>query len=251
MTKVISVKNLSFSYDNYNVLENISFDVFQNDFFAILGPNGGGKSTLLKLILGLITPQNGNIEVFGKNPKSASRSVGYVPQNTNINPHFPISALDVVLMGYDRQKKVFLKHSKENIQRAEQLLEDVGVSNFYKKRMFDYSGGQRQRIMIARAMFANPDILLLDEPTSNIDVQGQKQIFELLKKLNEKVTILVVSHDIATALDYATTIGYVNQKLSYHKSHPLNTSPMISQFKISGQHFCEIELMQMLKKGLM
>lgn len=248
---IISIKNLSFKYDNQSVLDDISLNISKNDFLAIIGPNGGGKSTLLKLLLGLISPNNGEIKIFNANPKINNEQIGYVPQNTNINLDFPINALDVVLMGYNRKEKVFFNHSDQNIQKAYDLLKKVGIDDVSKNKISSLSGGQRQRVMIARALFSNPSILILDEPTASIDAIGQKQIFELLKELNKTITIIVVSHDISMALDYATTIAYVNKKLSFHKSHPIDAKPFIQKFTVAGQHFCEIEMMQMLKKGLM
>ena len=244
MRKIIEIENLSFGYDANLVLENINLQITKNEFLAIIGPNGGGKSTLLKIILGLEKPKSGKITA--KNLK-----IGYVPQNTNINLNFPITALDVVLMGYDRKNKIFFSHPKENLNKAYAILKTVNMEQFAQNKISSLSGGQRQRIMIARALFGNPSALVLDEPTSNIDSEGQKQIFELLKKLNENITIIVVSHDISIALDYADTIAYINKKISSHKSNPIDSSSFVEKFRKNGQHFCEIEMMQMLKKGLL
>lgn len=244
MCKIIKIENLSFGYDNNLVLENINLEIATNEFLAIIGPNGGGKSTLLKIILGLEKPKHGTIVTQNSN-------IGYVPQNTNINLNFPITARDVVLMGYDRRNKIFFSHPQENIDKANEILKIVNMEQFASSKISSLSGGQRQRVMIARALFGDPQILVLDEPTSNIDSEGQKQIFELLKKLNEKMTIIVVSHDISVALDYADSIAYVNKKISSHKSNPIDSTSFMEKFKKDGQHFCEIEMMQMLKKGLL
>lgn len=241
--KIIELKNISFDYGSQNVLKDVNLNIHKGDFLAVIGPNGGGKTTILKLILGLLKPKKGDIFLAEKN-------IGYVPQNTDINLNFPITALDVVLMGYDRKQKVFFFHNKQNIKRAYEVLEQVGAKDIGSKKISSLSGGQRQRVLIARALFGNPSILILDEPTASLDAIGQKQIFELLKTLNEQMTIIVVSHDISMALDYADSIAYINKKISYHKSNPIDSTPFIKQFSTKGQHFCEIEMMQMLKKGL-
>lgn len=242
--KIIQIKNLSFDYGNQNILDCVNLDVQEGDFLAIIGPNGGGKTTLIKIIIGLLKPKNGEILISNNN-------IGYVPQNTDINLHFPITVQDVVLMGYDRKEKVFFFHNKANIEKAKAALVQVGAEHVVHKKISSLSGGERQRVLIARALFGNPSILILDEPTASLDAVGQKQIFELLKTLNQKMTIIVVSHDISMALDYADSIAYVNKKISYHKSNPIDSAPFIKQFSAKGQHFCEIEMMQMLKKGLL
>lgn len=244
---LINVTNLSFGYDHQNILQNINIQINERDFLVIIGPNGGGKSTFIKLLLGLLKPTCGSIQMDQENI-----SLGYVPQNTNINLAFPITAIDVVLMGYPKKSKIFFKHPKEHIQKTNELLQLVGIEESLRRNLISsLSGGQRQRVMIARALFSDPKILILDEPTASIDAIGQKQIFELLKKLNENMTIIVVSHDISVALDYASSLAYINQKLSYHKSSPIETGNFVGQFRTKDQHFCEIEMMQMLKKGLL
>ena len=247
MKKAIEIKNLSFSYDNQVVLEDINLIVNQYDFLAIIGPNGGGKSTLLKLILGIKDIKKGRIEIFEKNHLENLVKVGYVPQNTNVNIDFPITVHEVVLMGHSQEKSnTFFNfgYNKHQKQCAINSLEKVGMKEFASKRIGSLSGGQRQRVMIARALCSNPDILLLDEPTASIDVNGQKQIYELLKELNKNITVIVVSHDISVILGFASKVAHINKKLSYHDidSTKLNLNS-------KDEHFCEVELLQMLNNN--
>ncbi len=241
---VIEIKNLSFAYDKQIILENVNLKVEEKDFLAIIGPNGGGKSTLLKLILGINTLKTGSISVLGKKPAQSLTQIGYVPQNTNINTDFPIKVIEVVLMGHVEGKRPLFGYGKHEVLCAMGALEQVGMADFAQTKIGSLSGGQRQRIMIARALCAHPQILVLDEPTSSIDITGQKDIYDLLKVLNEYITIIVVSHDISVILEYAEKVAHVNKKLSYH-----DISDMQSTFHAQGndEHFCEIELLQMLK----
>jgi zinc transport system ATP-binding protein len=240
---VIEIKNLSFAYDKQVILENVNLTVEEKDFLAIIGPNGGGKSTLLKLILGIITPKEGSISVLGKAPSKSLTHIGYVPQNTNINTDFPIKVIEVVMMGHVGTKRSLIGYGKEELLCAMGALAQVGMENFAQTKIGALSGGQRQRVMIARALCAHPKILILDEPTSSIDITGQKEIYELIKMLNESITIVVVSHDISVILEYASKAAHVNKTLSYH-----DISDKKRMFHTHGdeEHFCEVELLQML-----
>ncbi len=221
---ILSIKNLSYSYSKENVLEDINLEVKKGDFLSIIGPNGGGKSTLLKLILGLLKPQQGEI-ILNEN------RIGYVPQNTNININFPIKVWEVVSLGYKPSSKV-----KEQVQK---VLEQVSMSGFYDKKISQLSGGQRQRVFIARALFNSPKLLILDEPTSSLDPKSSKNIYELLKELNHDKTIIVVSHDLSVIAKYASKIAYINKTVFLHDS---------PNFELNDdKHFCEVELMQMLE----
>ena len=241
LENVITVSNLSFSYEKQRVLENINFEIKKNDFLTIIGPNGGGKSTLLKLILGINDIKEGTIKIFGKEHLGQISKIGYVPQNTNVNLTFPITVLEVVMMGQNNLQKRLFGYKKEEKQRALEVLEKVRMEEFTKNKISDLSGGQRQRVLIARALFSNPEILLLDEPTSNIDINGCEQIYSTLEELNKEITVIVVSHDISVILKYASKAFYINKKLS---NHDLTT--MKDEFKSIDSHVCEIELLEML-----
>ncbi len=240
---VIDIKGLSFAYDKQIVLEDINLTVEAKDFLAIIGPNGGGKSTLLKLILGLYRYKKGHISVLSNQSSNNLSQIGYVPQDTNINTNFPIKVIEVVLMGYNTKKRRLFGYGKDEISFATSALAQVGMSSFAQNKIGSLSGGQRQRVMIARALCAKPQILILDEPTSSIDITGQKEIYQLLKELNKKITIVVVSHDISVILEYANRVAHINKRLSYHdisnKEHSFNINNNL-------EHFCEVELLEML-----
>jgi zinc transport system ATP-binding protein len=240
---LIEIENLSFSYDKDLVLENLNLEVDEKDFLVLIGPNGGGKSTLMKLILGINIVQKGSIKIFNQPPHKSFTQIGYVPQNTNINTDFPIKAIEVVMMGHNTHKRPFFGYKKEEVAHATSILKQVGMEEFAHKKIGSLSGGQRQRVMIARALCANPKILLLDEPTSSIDADGQKQIYELLKELNKKITVIVVSHDLSVVLECATKVAHINKKLSFH-----DLSSVKKEFEVNENHLCEVELIQMLGK---
>lgn len=241
--KVIEVKNLSFAYDKELVLEDINLEVNERDFLVLIGPNGGGKSTLVKLILGMYEPLRGSIKILNQPQGKQRTSIAYVPQNTNINVDFPIQAIEVVMMGHRSNKTALFGYKKEEKAHALHVLEQVGMKEEAHKKIGSLSGGQRQRVMIARALCSNPKILMLDEPTSSIDADGQKQIYQLLQELSKKVTIVVISHDISVVLEYATKVAHINKKLAFH-----DLSSLKKEFAFDEKHICEVELMQMLAK---
>jgi len=235
---LIEIKNLFHKYDNVEVLENINLEIKRDDFIAIIGPNGGGKSTLLKLILGIIDVQKGTIK-----KRLKTYEIGYVPQNTNLNIDFPITALEVVLMGHKISRKKLFGYSKEDMVCAISSLKQVGMSEYANKKIGSLSGGQRQRVFIARALCTNPKILFLDEPTASIDVQGQQEIYKLLKELNKMVAIVVVSHDLSILLNYTKSVVHINRSLVYHE-----LDEIIKNVQISNNHLCEVELLAALGK---
>ncbi len=229
----IKIKNLNFSYEKELVLQDINLEFNSCDFLAIIGPNGGGKSTLLKLILGLLKPINGNIEF-------ANHSLTYVPQNVNANKIFPITCLEVVLMGRLKGRRFY---GKEDYEKARKALEQVGMLDLAHKNVNALSGGQRQRVFIARALCSEAKIILLDEPTSSIDTNGQIQIYSLLKKLNENLGIIVVSHDVNVAVGFADKVAYVNKTLFMHNIAKDEVKQrVLEKLKSSSSHVCPMEL---------
>ncbi len=252
-SKVIEIDNVNFSYGKQKALSNITFNVKEYQFTAVIGPNGGGKSTLVKLMLGLLEPNGGSVKILNMQPKNAREFVGYVPQYIDVNLDFPITVLDVVMMGNKKEhlkesisifKRLFpIKYSDIEIKCAYSTLQKVGMQDYIDRKIGDLSGGQRQRVMIARALCSHPKLLILDEPTSNIDPQGQKEIFELLKELNKDLTIFVVSHDLAVVSEYAQKIIYINREAFVHD---LGDDTLGATSKSNG-HFCQVEMMQMLK----
>lgn len=239
---IIDIKKLSYSIKKEEILKDIDLEVQQKDFLVIIGPNGGGKSTLLKLILGIYQVKSGSISIQNTDSTDKLDIIGYVPQNTNINLNFPIKVIEVVMMGFASKKTLF-GYAKEDINLANKLLEQVGMKEYADQKIGSLSGGQRQRVMIARALFAHPKILILDEPTSSIDVEGQGKIYDLLQELNKEITVIVVSHDLSVILNYATKVAHINKKLSFH-----DMSSFENSFDTQKEHICEVELLEMLGK---
>jgi len=225
---VIDIKDLSFSYNHSLVLDTAGLKIQERDFVSIVGPNGGGKTTLLKLILGLLTPREGEIRIFGRSPEEARPWIGYMPQHARLDPQFPVSVYDVVLMGRLGEFNKFGPYSLTDKGRALDALKEV---NLYKERHRSFatlSGGQQQRALIARALSCEPRLLLLDEPTSSLDILVEGEFYELLKALNKRLTVVIVSHDVGFVSQFVKTIVCVNQKVA---SHPIQeiTSEIISQ----------------------
>ena len=182
--RVVHMREIGFAYNGESVLRDVNLDIYRGDYIAMIGPNGGGKTTLLKLILGLLKPHSGTIRINGAPPSRATTNIGYVPQYAHTNSSFPISVMDVVLMGMlDRRKHRFGKKAARR-REALRALEQLGMADRSEKRIGELSGGQRQRVFIARALVTRPQLLLLDEPTSGIDTKGQADFYALLKDLN-------------------------------------------------------------------
>jgi len=241
--KPVEVKNVNFAYEKDRVLEDINFSLNKDDFLAIIGPNGGGKSTLLKLILGIIKPSSGEIKIFGKSPEKNYLKLGYVPQDTNINKSFPIKVMDVVLQGRLGLSKKFWGFGKEDRKICLEALEKVGAEAYKDKRIGDLSGGQRQRVFIARALATDADILVLDEPTASIDSKGQISLYATLKELNKDKCIITVSHDVNVVLGFVKKVAYVNKSIYIHDSPAQNKSEILKDFSLSDDHVCPVELM--------
>ena len=229
---VIEIENLSFSYDGFQVLDDVNLTVDEGDFLSIVGPNAGGKTTLLKLILGLIRPTSGNVRVFGNPPIKARSRIGYMPQHTSLDPLFPVSVMDVVLMGRlgnGTKLGLFRRSDKE---AAADALRQVELYEVRNRPFSALSGGQAQRVLIARALVSRPELLLLDEPTSNIDAVVETELFEILNHLNEQMTVAVVTHDLGFVSQYVKRVACVNRRVVVHPTSEI-TGEMINE--IYGQ----------------
>ncbi len=221
MNSVVTVKNLWVGLGEQVILEDVNLKVRERDFLGIIGPNGGGKTTLLKVVLGLIKPDQGSVRVLGTTPENARKRIGYLPQRSLFDQSFPTTALQVVLMGRYGRGGLFRRYSSGDRQAALEALESVGMASYAQRSIGAFSGGEQQRIFVARALVSEPELLLLDEPAAGIDVAQQKEFYELLGELNEKITIVMVSHDISAVSRYVDKIACVNQKLYYHDSKEL------------------------------
>ncbi len=196
---VIKSNNLFFQYEETPVLENVSFVIAPGEFVGIFGPNGGGKTTLLKLLLGFLKPQKGSLEILGGSPKIAREKMGYVPQISHLDRQFPITVLEVVMMGC-LDKSPWHSYTKDAKEKARAALAEVGMLDFHDHSFGTLSGGQAQRVLIARALVSKPTILLLDEPTASVDASAEESIYKLLEHLKGTMTIIMVTHDLQVML---------------------------------------------------
>jgi zinc transport system ATP-binding protein len=222
--EIIKLENVSFSYNEGEFLKSVSLSIYEDDFLGIIGPNGGGKTTLLKLILGLLKPKKGKITVFGDTPRASRESIGYLPQFKNIDFDFPITALEIVILSR-AGKNVFTRYSEYDRQKAEKAFRSLGIWNLRYKKLNELSGGERQRVFIARALTNDPKILLLDEPMSNLDIHIQEEFYRMLKELNKKIAIVIVDHDLEMVSKYAKEVVCVNRcnthTIRYHYADSL------------------------------
>lgn len=222
MAPVIRIENLSFAYEQQPVLSQVGLAVADGEFLGIIGPNAGGKSTLLKIMLGLLKPQSGRVEILGGSPAQARQNIGYVPQYPAFARDFPISVEQVVLMGRLRGFGLLPGYSKLDREIAHRVLAEVGMESLAHARIGTLSGGQMQRVLLARALACEPKILMLDEPTANIDQRAESDIFDLLRSLNQRMTILVVSHDIAFISSYVRRVACLNRTLVVHDTQEID-----------------------------
>lgn len=227
---IIQIENVSFSYNEALVLENVNLAIQAGDFASIVGPNGGGKTTLLKLMLGLLIPKTGRIRVFGKSPKSARKNIGYMPQYAALDPQFPVRILDVVLMGRLGSGRGFGPFSKQDRKAAQKVLAQVNLEELSLRPFSSLSGGQKQRVLIARALVSEPKILLLDEPTSNLDMQVEGAFFDLLKNLNEHLTVLLVSHDLAFVSQHVKNVVCVKKEVHMHPTDEISQEAILNMY---------------------
>jgi zinc transport system ATP-binding protein len=239
---IVEIKNVFFAYNGQTVLEGINLDIRQGDFIAMIGPNGGGKTTLLKLILGLLKPGKGSIRVLGDTTEKASHQIGYVPQDVHINRGFPITAMDIVLMGKLQPDRRWAKSSAQDRQEALNALKRLEIETFANSKIGELSGGQRQRVFIARALVSQPKLLLLDEPTASIDAKGQAEFYSLLKTLNKDIPILVVSHDLVAISTYVKSVACVNKRLHYHNQAEITGEMLEEMYPCTDEEVCPVEL---------
>jgi len=234
---VISVHGVSFAYDGDLVLRDVCLEVAPRDFACMVGPNGGGKTTLLKLILGLLAPAAGRIRVFGGPPQEARTRIGYMPQHAQVDLRFPVSVADVVLMGRLGRAEIMGPYRRAHRDAAWQALREVGLYDLRQRPFGTLSGGQRQRTLIARALASEPELLLLDEPTANLDAPAESDLYELLRRLNERLTIVMVTHDLGFVSRFVRTVICVNRCVVVHPTSEI-TGEIIRE--IYGADVCMI-----------
>jgi zinc transport system ATP-binding protein len=231
MTPLLLIQDLEFSYDKTPVLQGVNLLIQEKEFIGIFGPNGGGKTTLLQLILGFLRPQKGKISLLGKDPQETRQRVGYVPQSLRFDQEFPLTVLDLVLMGALNQLNWLGRYPSEVQDKAATLLARVGLKGKEKTPFGALSGGQAQKALIARSLLSEPLLLILDEPTAHVDPEGERSIHELLMELKTQMAILMVTHDLQTILDKVGRLLCVqNRVLS------LKTSEVCEHFALGLYH---------------
>lgn len=238
----IEIKNLDAGYDGNVIIENINLELRENDFLALIGPNGGGKSTLFKAILGLIKPMKGTVKIFGEEPTGFARDIGYVPQYEELDAQYPISAREVVMMGMRSNKGLRPFYTEEEKEAAEKAMEYTEVIDFAHKRISQLSGGQRRRVYLARALASRPAVLMLDEPTASLDPSMQDCTYDILRRLNsEGVAIMLITHDISSVIRDVKRVACLNRKII------VNDEPEITQEMVELGYHCPPEIVHLGK----
>jgi zinc transport system ATP-binding protein len=230
--KLLELKNISAGYNGKTAIQNASIRINSDDFIGIIGPNGGGKTTLIKVILGLIKPYQGKIINY---LSEGGSSIGYLPQINQFDKKFPISVKDTILAGFINNARLTLRFSKEQKDRANSLMVKMGIEDYKIKPIGELSGGQMQRVFLCRALVSNPKLLILDEPNTFVDNKFENELYEILKELNKDISIVMVSHDVGMISSYVKTIACVNKEVHYHESN------IISQEQLNAYN-CPIQL---------
>ena len=244
-TPIIEIKNLSAGYDGRTVLHDVNLNIYERDFLGIIGPNGGGKTTLIKCILGLLKPTGGEIifhieqnDNHFQIPTSSSEiSLGYLPQYNSIDRKFPISVEEVILSGLSIQKSLTSRFTPEQKEKGKQIVSRMGLEGLEHRAIGQLSGGQLQRALLGRAIISDPSALILDEPSTYIDKRFEARLYELLAEINKECAIILVSHDIGTVLQQVKSIACVNETLDYHPDTEVTTEWLEKNFN------CPIELL--------
>ncbi len=245
MSTILKLNNVNFSYQQFTVLENISLEMQAGDFAALIGPNGGGKTTLIKLILGLLKADSGDIQLFDGSVAKNTKYLSYVPQYANFSFDFPISVQDTVIQGCLKNRSLRAKgisnmlgwYTQEDYQQAKQAMIETYTWEYRDQAIATLSGGQLQRVMVARALAGKPKLLLLDEPTANIDERSEKDIFDLFKELNKRMSIIVISHDIGFVSSYVNQVFCLNKSLVCHQADVVDNDSIHSLY---GDHISSV-----------
>lgn len=234
---IIQLNDISAAYDGKTVLSRVNLNVYEHDFLGVIGPNGGVKTTLIKLILGLLKPVSGTIRFYKNGKEVPEITMGYLPQYNSIDKKFPISVYEVVLSGLSKQKSLLHRYSPEQHEQVRRIISRMGLEGLEGRAIGELSGGQLQRALLGRALVSNPEVVILDEPNTYIDKRFEAKLYSLLEEINKERAIILVSHDIGTVLQNVKTIACVNETLDYHPDTEVPTEWL-------EEHFgCPIELL--------
>jgi zinc transport system ATP-binding protein len=217
----IEIDDLHFAYDRTAIFSNDRLYIRPAQFACVVGPNGGGKTTLLKLLLGLLEPGAGTIRVLGRPPRQARADIGYVPQHARMDSQFPVSVMDVALMGRLGKTRRLGPYRRDDRRAVAQALDQVGLAGLIGRQFSELSGGQQQRVLIARCLSARPRLLLLDEPTANLDAKAERELLGLLQQLSRDLTVLLVTHDVGFVSELVNTVICVNHNIGVHPTAAL------------------------------
>ena len=216
MNTIIQINRVSAGYEGKNVLSKVDLKVYERDFLGIIGPNGGGKTTLIKCILGLHRPNEGNIRFYKAGKEVSEINMGYLPQYNTIDRKFPISVYEVVLSGLSKQKALLSRYNAKHHEQTRRIIARMGLEGLENRSIGELSGGQLQRTLLGRALVSNPEVVILDEPNTYIDKRFEAKLYSLLEEINRERAIILVSHDIGTVLKNVKTIACVNETVHYH-----------------------------------
>ena len=221
MESIVLLSNVTVRYDDYVAIERVNLEIFADDFICIIGPNGGGKTTLIKAILGTI-PYSGEVNIAPSLFNGNKRLIGYLPQHSTFDRNFPISVLEVVMSGLQSERGFSTKYSHEDREKAMQLLDKVGIASVAERQIGEVSGGQLQRALLCRAVISEPKLLILDEPTNFIDKQFERELYDILQQLNQRMAIVMVSHEVNNISPAVKSIVCVNRTLHRHNTNTLS-----------------------------
>lgn len=222
---IVSIKNVTVKYDSYIALKDANLEILEDDFIGIIGPNGGGKTTLIKSIIGSV-PYSGEVTLSPTLFKDSKRLIGYLPQQTTFDKQFPISVIEVVLSGLQSQKGFSIRYSQKDKIKALQLLDSMGIISIADKQIGEISGGQMQRVLLCRAIISEPKLLILDEPTNFVDKRFESELYDILKELNKRMAIVMVSHDVHNISSAVKSIVCVNRTIHKHNTNTLSSKEL-------------------------